>query len=232
MPDADVTRSATETPLPAPPDRRHGAPLLPPVIAYAVLTVAAAIVPMLIAGHAAWSSDSALLDVYQHHHGAARAQALLTTAAAIPLAVLSAIFCDRIKTCGVDAPGRVIALIGGAVSAALLATSGLISLALLGEHTATSLPLLQFGQRLATALGGTGFAAFTGLLVAGISITGLLGRILPKPLALTGVVAAVVGELALLTILTDAADPLLPLARFASLIVLIAAAITMRPQVT
>jgi hypothetical protein len=229
MPDLVIDNAET---APPPHARRRGAPLLPPVVAYAVLTVGAAVVPALMAGHAAWSSDSALLDVYQHHHGAARAQALFSTAAAIPLAVLSAIFCDRIRTSGVNAPGRLITLIGGAVAAALLATSGLISLALLGDHTTNNVPLLQFGQRLATALGGTGFAAFTGLLIAGISVTGLLGHILPRPLALAGIAVAALAELALLTTLTDAADPLLPIARFSGLVVLIAAAITMRPRPT
>lgn len=228
---ASANRSATATPsMPSrePSSTRHGASLLAPVIAYAVLTVAAVIIPALIAGHAAWTSDSTLLEVYQRHHAAARTRALLTTAAAVPLAVLSAIVSDRIRTLGLDVPGRLIALIGGAVAAALLATSGLISLALLGDHTTGSVALLQFGQRMATALGGTGFAAFIGLLVAGISITGLLGRILPRPLALAGITIAVVCELALLTTLTDAANPLLPIARLTSLIFLIAAAATMR----
>jgi hypothetical protein len=183
-----------------------------------------------MAGHAAWTSDSALLDVYRHHHAAARAQALLTSAAAVPLAVLSAIVSDRIRTFGVQAPGRLIALVGGAVAAALLVSSGLVSLALLGTHTTDSLALLQFGQRFATGLGGIGFATFIGLLVAGISITGLFGRILPRRLALAGIVLAVLSELALLSVLTDAATPLLPVSRFGSLIFLVAAALTLRPK--
>ena len=209
---------------------RHGAPLPPPVIAYAVLTVAAAIVPALIAGHAAWTSDSALLDVYRHHHAAARAQALLTTAAAVPLAVSSAIFSDRIRAYGLNVPGRLITLTGGGVASALLATSGLISFALLGSHATDSLPLLQFGQRFATALGGTGFAAFIGLLVAGLAVTGLLGGVLPRPLAIVGIALAALAELTLLTILTDAANPLLPITRFGTVIWLIAAAFTLRPK--
>ena len=123
-----------------------------------------------------------------------------------------------------------IALAGGSVAAALLATSGLISLALTGSHGADNLALLQFGQRLSTALGGTGFALFTGLLIAGIAVTGLLGRLLPAPLAVTGLALALVCELAVLTTLTSSLDFLLPVARFGGLFWLVAAALTLKPD--
>jgi hypothetical protein len=209
---------------------KHRAPLLPPVLAYATLTVLAVIVPIAIAGHGAWTSDHALLDVYRNHENAVHAQALLTTSAAVPLAVLSAIFSHRIDRLGLTVPGRLIALAGGSIAAALLAISGLISLALTGSHATDNLALLQFGQRLATALGGTGFALFTGLLIAGIAVTGLLGRLLPAPLAASGLLLAFVCEAAVLTTLTSTLDLLLPVARFGGLIWLVAAAFTLKPE--
>jgi hypothetical protein len=212
--------------------RRHpsGAPLLPPVIAYSVLTVLAVVVPLAMAGKGAWTSDRALLDVYANHQGAVRVQALLTIAAAIPFAVLTAIFSDKVRQLGMRVPGRIIALSGGAGAAALLAVAGALQLALLGSHTRHDLVILQFGQRLSVALGGTAFVAFAGLLIAGIAVTGLLGRILPRRLAWAGIAVAVVGELALLTSLTDALVPLLPIERFGGIAWLIAAAATMRPR--
>ncbi len=207
---------------------RHGAALAPPVIAYALLTVLAAVVPSLAAGVSPWTSDAALYSFVHDHHGAVRAQALLTIAAAVPLAVLSAVFSDRIRHLGLEVPGRLIALVGGGVAAAVLAASGMTTLALLAVHGRGGQPVLQFGQALSTALGGTAFAAFAGLLVAGVSVTGLLGRLLPRGLAWFGLVMAVVGQLALLTTVTAAANPLLPVARFGTVVFLLGAAFGLR----
>jgi hypothetical protein len=212
--------------------RRHqgGAPLLPPVLAYGALTVLAVVVPLAMAGSGAWTSDHTLLDVYANHQGAVRVQSLLTIAAAVPLAVLTAVFSDRIRQLGLRVPGRVIALAGGVAAAALLAVAGALQLALLGSHTRHDLPLLQFGQRLSAALGGTAFVAFAGLLIAGIAVTGLIGRIMPRRLAWIGIGIAVLSEVALLTSLSDALVPLLPIARFGGIAWLIAGAATMRAR--
>jgi hypothetical protein len=200
------------------------------VLAYSLLTVLAVVVPLALAGRGAWSSDAALLDVYAHHHNAVRAEALLAMAAAVPLAVLAAVFSDRIRQLGLRVPGRIIALSGGVVAAALLAFSGALQLALLGSHVQHDLALLQFGQSLSAAVGGIAFAAFSGLLVAGISVTGLIGRILPRPLAMAGIGLAFVGQLALLATLTDTLVPLLPIARFGGIVWLVAAAATLRAR--
>ena len=79
-------------------------------------------------------------------------------------------------------------MVGGGCAASLLALSGLISLALLGTHATESLPLLQFGQRLSVALGGTGFAAFTGL-PGPASLSDAAGASLAFSLAADGTVA-------------------------------------------
>lgn len=207
---------------------RRGAPLLPPVLAYGALTILAVVVPMAMAGKGAWTSDSALLDVYAKHTDAVRFQALLTMAAAVPLAVLAAVFSDRIRQLGLRVPGRVITLSGGVAAAGMLAVAGALQLALLGSASKGDLALLQFGYSLSTALGGIAFAAFSGLLIAGIAVTGLLGRILPRPLAIAGIALAIIGQLALLVSLTDTLVPLLPIARFGGIIWLIAAASTVR----
>ncbi len=225
-----VTASPQDT-RPEPVGRHpSGAPLLPPVLAYSVLTVLAVVVPLAMAAKGAWSSDTTLLDVYSNHQGAVRVQSLLTIGAAVPLAVLTAVFSDRIRQLGLRVPGRIIALSGGVAAAALLAVAGALPLALLGSHAQHDVALLQFGQRLSTALGGTAFVAFAGLLIAGIAVTGLLGRILPRPLAWIGIALAALGELALLTSLSDALVPLLPIARFGGMIWLIAAASTIRSR--
>jgi hypothetical protein len=71
------------------------------------------------------------------------------------------------------------------------------------------------------ATGGPGFVAFLGLLFAGVSVPMLLLRI-AQPLAIAGLVLAVVAELSTLTLLSLNAAPTLPIARFGGLIWLIA----------
>lgn len=209
-------------------ERHTGAPLLPPVLAYTVLALCAAAIPALIAGVQPWSSDSALQAMYQDHATAARLGALFVMAAAAPYLVMTAVFSSRIGAAGLNVPGRLIALAGGTAAAVALAASGMTQLAMTAPTVAGSLPVLAFGQGLSTALGGTAFAVFSGLLVAGVAVPGWLGTLLPRPLALTGVVIAVIAELGVLTTLTDTVGFLLPIARFGSLLWLIAAAISMR----
>lgn len=225
-----ITTHTQDRRIEQPHRHRGGAPLLPPVIAYSALTVLAVAVPLALAGKGAWTSDETMLDVYTNHHDAVRAQALLAMAAAMPLVVLSAIFSDRIGRLGLRVPGRTIALAGGVAAATMLAISGGLQLALLGTEVQGNLALLQLGTTLATTLGGIAFAAFTGLLIAGIAVTGLLGRILPRPLALAGIALAVLGQLALLVSLSDALVPLLPVVRFGGIIWLTAAAATIRAR--
>jgi hypothetical protein len=80
---------------------------------------------------------------------------------------------------------------------------------------------------LAFAAGGPGFVVFSGLLVAGISVPALVGRLTPRWIGWVGLALAVVCELASLTAATGALTPLLPIGRFATMAWLIAVAVTL-----
>jgi hypothetical protein len=67
----------------------------------------------------------------------------------------------------------------------MLATSGLMTLTVTASHATDDADLLRSVQHPATALDRTGFAIFSGLLVAGISVTRLLGRVQPASIAAT-----------------------------------------------
>jgi hypothetical protein len=201
---------------------RTGAPLLPPVVAYAVLVVCGVIVPPLIAGFAPWRSDAAMLDFFRHHVGAAHASAFFTMGAAIPLAVITAVATTRLRTLGVDVPGRMIAQVGGTVASALLATSGIATLALTQDQVADSTGAIRSLGAVSFAAGGPGFVMFDGLLVAGISIAGLIRAVLPAWVGWGGVAVAAVSELAALSVAFDGADFLLPVGRFGGLVWLVA----------
>ena len=212
----------------APTRRRPNAvvvPLLPPALAYAVLTIMAATVPSAIAGVAAWKSDANLLDFYQHHGDAAHAGAFFTLAAAVPFAVFTAVTTSRLRSLGLDVPGRMIALVGGTIAAALLALAGLTELALTRSHVSDSASVVRAFDGLLFACGGVGFVVFAGLLAAGVSITGLLGRVLPPWLAWLGIATAVVSELASLAAAFPALEFLLPVGRAGGLIWMVLVAV-------
>ena len=79
-------------------------------------------------------------------------------------------------------------------------------------------------QDLAFFTGGPGHVVPVGLLIAGIAVIAAFGRMLPRPIALAGVVIAVVAEVSTISIAVHSAGILLPIARFAGSAWLIAAA--------
>lgn len=211
------------------PPRPHptGAPLLPPAIAYVALAVASVIVPPAVAGGTPYTSDAALLDFYAHHIGVAHLLAFLVLASAMPFAVCTAIASHRIRAADLDVPGRLIALIGGGGAAVLLAMSGLTTLALTRPHVADSPAVVRALNALAFAAGGPGFVVFSGLLLAGISVPVLVGRLTPRWIGWLGLVLAAVCEVASLTAATSALTPLLPIGRFGTMAWLVALAVTL-----
>jgi hypothetical protein len=197
--------------------RQSGAPLLPPVISYALLTIAGLVIPPAVAGVAAYNSDADALEFFRHHAGAAHASAFFTLGAAIPLAIATAVATTRMRTLGYDVPGRIIAQIGGTIASAMLALAGVGTLALTQGHVADSPAVVRAFVALTFAAGGPAFVVFSGLLVAGLAISGLLTRVLSRPIAWAGVAVAVISELASLSAGFDALDPLLPIGRFGAL---------------
>ncbi len=213
----------------APPTQRSvhraGAPLLPPALSYAVLTLAGIVGPTAVAGTAPWGSDADLLSFFRDHPDAAHASAFFTFGAAIPFAVATAVSTSRLRTLGLDVPGRMIALIGGTVASALLALSGLTTFALTQPHVAASAPAVRALYGLSFAAGGPGFVAFSGLLLAGVSIAALFGRVLPTWLGWAGLAVAGLSELASFSVAFTGLEFLLPVGRFGGLLWLVAIAV-------
>jgi hypothetical protein len=220
---------SADTPTSAARTNRHraGAPLLPPALSYAVLTLLGVIVPTAMAGKGPWQSDKALLDFFSNHSAAGHASAFFTFGAAIPLAVLTAVATNRLRTLGVDVPGRMIALIGGTIASALLAVAGLATLAILQPHVSDSDAAVRALYGLTFALGGPGFVGFSGLLLAGISISALISDVLPKWVSVGGIAIAVISELATFSTAFTGLDFLLPIGRFGGIAWIVAIGFTL-----
>ncbi|MGH8961223.1 MAG: DUF4386 domain-containing protein [Jatrophihabitantaceae bacterium] len=196
---------------------RSGAPLWPPTISYAVLTLCGATLPSAMAGKGPWQSDSALLDFFANHGAAAHASAFFTFGAAVPLAVVTAVSTTRLRLLGLDVPGRIIAQLGGVLAAAMLAISGLTTLALTQPHVAESPAAVRAVYGITFAMGGPGFVVFVGLLLLGLSISSLFGNVLPRWLAWVGVAVAIACEASAFSVAFSDLQFLLPIGRFGSL---------------
>lgn len=163
----------------------------------------------------------------KHHNGAAHASAFFTLGAAIPFAIFTAVATTRLRTRGHDVPGRIIAQVGGTVAATMLGLAGIATLAATRSHVADSDAAIRALYGITFAAGGPAFVMFSGLLLLGVSIPELLGRVLPRVVGWAGIAIAAACELAALAVAFDGADFLLPIGRFGGLVWMVAVALTL-----
>jgi hypothetical protein len=206
-------------------DLRHRGPSL---LAVAVVFVSlflgslVTVAAMTGGGHLPSPFEPAATTFFSDHAAAVRLSAFLQFGAAVPLAIFTATVSSRLRFLSFEVAGHSIALIGGALAAAMSALSALLQWVLAQPGLASSNEVVRGFQLLSFATGGPGFVVPFGLLVAGVSVSGGLARQLPRWLMWFGLVIAVVAELSSLTITTPLAAYLLPAARFPGLVWLIA----------
>jgi hypothetical protein len=150
---------------------------------------------------------------FAEHANAVRLNAFLQLGAAIPLGLFTATAVSRLRFLGVNVAGVDIAFFGGVAAAAFSMLSALVQWTIAASGVAAAGGDLHAFHVLFFALGGPGHVAASGLLVAGISISGGLSRVLPRWVMWFGIAIAAVAETSTLTIVTPAAAYLLPLAR-------------------
>ncbi|MEQ3553704.1 DUF4386 domain-containing protein [Pseudonocardia nematodicida] len=215
---------STATPT-TPADVRGGPPLAVPAAAVAVLTVAAAIAG--IGGPRPGSTPAESLAYSATHPVVIGIGAALLLGTGFPLVVYAATAVRRFERLGVAAPGPLMGLAGAVLAAAALSVSALASwtaaqTAGLGDAALTrTLAWLWFGA------GGVGYAAPMGLLVLGISVPALVTALVPRWLAVTGVVVGVLALLSTFALATDVLYPLIPLGRFGGAVMLLAFAVAL-----
>jgi hypothetical protein len=193
--------------------------LLAIAIVFTTLFVGSLVMSTAMAGGVHFPSPfqpEALSDAYfSKHADAVRVGAFLQFGSAIPLGIFTATAVSRLRFLGVNAAGSFIALFGGIAASVFLASSSLIQwvLSQVGVATAPDATVHAL-HLLAFATGGVGYAVTAGLLVAGISVTGGLSKLLPKWLMWFGLAVAAVAEVSALGLVITAAMYLLPVARF------------------
>lgn len=171
-----------------------------------------------------WQSGEDIIKYFQTHGAAVRLCASLQVAAMIPLGIFTATVVSRLRFLGITAAGATIALLGGFMtvfdSTVSHMTMWVMTLPVV-NHNPLFLPPLYF---VSYAFGGPGFSIPMGLLVAGISITSAFAGLLPKWIAASGILLAVIGELSWLHLpFFPKFLFLIPLTRFPAFLWLIAA---------
>jgi len=221
----DISSTTTRRP-------QGGPPLLALALPYAALTLVELALGIGLARPDDPPAEVARLLV--EHRTGATVLATAVVGASVPLAIWSATVYRRMRRLGVTAPGSAIALAGGALASAMLALSGLVSWTAATTAPMVTPEVLRALTTLAFAAGGPGFVPFFALLIAGVAVPGLILGVLPRAWAWAGLVIAALGMLGVLSLLTPALYPLLPVGRFGGLIWLVAASILLpldRPTV-
>ena len=207
--------------------RPHAAPPLAPLAAISlVLLLAGLVVGVVLAGGVMplpYGSATEIQDYVARHHAAAVALAVGTFGSSIPLAIYAATASARLRQLGITAPGATIALAGGLLASTGLALSSLTTWTLSRPEFTSDAALVRALYYLTYLTGGPWHVVTLGLLIAGIAVPGLIVRLMPLPVAWTGLVIAGIAELTTLVLIWPGLSPLLPLARFTGLIWLIVA---------
>ena len=193
----------------------------------ALLFFASIAVSMALAGGEHFPSPFAAASEWSRyfpaHSTALRWSALLQFGSSVPLAIFTATAVSRLRFHGVQAAGASIALVGGMAASAFLALSALLQWVLSFPEVVSSAATVRALHLLAFATGGPGHVIPLGLLVAGLALTGVLHRLLPRWMLGVGLGIAVLAELSTLCLVVPGFIYLLPLARFPALIWLVVA---------
>lgn len=203
-----------------------GPPLAPLAAISLVLLLAGLVVGVVRAGGVMplpYGSATEIQDYVARHHAAAVALAVGTFGSSIPLAIYAATASARLRQLGITAPGATIALAGGLLASTGLALSSLTTWTLSRPEVTSDAALVRALYYLTYLTGGPWHVVTLGLLIAGIAVPGLIVRLMPLPVAWTGLVIAGIAELTTLVLIWPGLSPLLPLARFTGLIWLIVA---------
>ena len=198
---------------------RHPSPPLGPLALAYMLLFLAALFPVTVLGGmphfpSPWESAQTIAAFFQQRPQAVLLCAFFQFAAAIPLGNFTASAVSRLHFLGVRAAGVNIALFGGFATATLMMINAGVLCAMIHPEVSHDPALIVALYYFGFHIGGVGFSVPFGLLMAGISIPALLYKLVPRWIAILGIVLAVCGELSWLEMLFPQAVPLIPFTRF------------------
>jgi hypothetical protein len=111
-------------------------------------------------------------------------------------------------------PGPVISLLGGVIAVTSLLLSAFVTYVESRPEVGSDPTLIHALAFFAYVAGGPGYVVGLGLLIAGIAVPAYILRFTSRPVAVAGLVLAVLAELSWLCLLIEPLQPLLPIGRF------------------
>lgn len=161
-----------------------------------------------------WETADAIATYFRTQQHDVLMCAFLQFGAAIPLGLFTATIVSRLRFLGTTAAGANIALFGGFMAALNVGVSSLLLWVMSYPGIAQNETVLRALYYAVFAIGGVGYSAPLGLLIAGISVTAFFMKLLPKWLIIFGFLLAVIGELSWLSLIFPKLLSLIPLTRF------------------
>jgi hypothetical protein len=169
-----------------------------------------------------WEPPRVIVPYFQTHHAAVLTCIFLQLGATICLGLFCAATVGRLQFLGVNAAGPWIALFGGFLTVFNGIAAGMIVWTMIHPDVAAAPSVLIGLYFLSYAFGGPGFSIPMGLLMAGVSVSAGLTKLLPKWIVILGLVLAVAGELSWFHLISPGLLFLVPLVRFPGFIWIIA----------
>ncbi|NIJ52736.1 hypothetical protein [Dyadobacter arcticus] len=168
-----------------------------------------------------WESASTILQYFHNQRDDVLMCAFFQFCSAIPLGIFTASVVSRMGFLGSNAAGKHIALFGGFTAAVNLILSSFLLWVMTVPELSAYDQVIHTLYYLVFIIGGVGYSVLLGLLIAGIAVTSLFMKTLPKWMAIAGIILALVGELSCLSMIFPKLLPLIPLIRFPGFIWLV-----------
>jgi hypothetical protein len=207
--------------------RRHQSPPLGILAIVFVVLFCAGLYPVTAFGGkpyfpGPWESAQTIVAFFQTRPHAVLLCAFLQFGSAIPLGIFTASAVSRLKFLGVQAAGADIALFGGFATSFMLMVNACVLWTMTYPGIAHEPAVLLALYFLGFGLGGPCYSVSFGLLMAGLCVPALFRRLVPRWIAILGLILALIGELSWLNIEFPSALLLIPLTRFPGFVWIVA----------
>ena len=169
-----------------------------------------------------WETPAVITHFFQTQGSRVLACIFLQTGATICLGLFTAVVVSRLQFLGVRAAGATIALFGGFLCVFDSMAASFATWTLIRPAVAANPPIVVALNYLSYAFGGPGFSIPMGLLMAGVSISAGLSRLIPRWLMILGLFLAACGELSFFHLISPQLLFLIPLTRFPGFIWIVA----------
>ena len=174
-----------------------------------------------------WEPPDVMVPFFQTQGTRVLECVLLQTGATVCLGLFTAVAVSRLHFLGVRAAGVWIALLGGFVTVVNSMGSAMAAWTMIRPVIARDPQSVLVLNFLSYALGGPGFSIPMGLLMAGISVSAGLSKLIPRWVMILGLVLAVCGELSVFHLISPQLLFLIPLVRFPGFVWIVAVGFTL-----